>query len=147
MSPTDQAPKTKYTPPMSNELAMKSISSFMSRNVIYAMPSTTVRTAIEMMITHKISGLAVVDDFGVCIGVYSELDAVLQGASQSLDEHIRFTKPALTAVVNDTFRNTLILIVKKKIKRVPIVDGSKKLVGIVSRRDLIKALFEEHKQK
>ena len=138
---------SKYMPPMSNELAMKPITHFMTRNVIYAMPTTSVRTAIEMMVNHKISGLAVVDDFQVCLGIYSELDALLQGASQSLDDPIRYTKPALSVAATETFRNALVLIAKKKVKRVPVLDPAKRLLGIVSRRDLIKALFEEHKKK
>lgn len=137
------APKSTYRPPISNKLATTPINHFMSRKVIYATPSTTVTLAIKMMLTHKISGLIVIDDSNSCLGVYSEVDAVLQGASGPLDVPIRYTKPPIAVLPDRHFRDVLILMAQKKLKRLPIVDDRKKVVGIVARRDLMKAIFDD----
>ncbi len=130
-------------PPISTELALTPISHFMSRKVIYATPSTTIRHAMEMMINHKISGLVVVDESETVLGVYSELDAMLQGAGQKLDGPITYSKPAKTIPLKAPFRDVLLLLVKYRVKRFPVVDDRKKLMGVVSRRDLMKAIFKD----
>ena len=140
------APK-KYTPPISNALAGTPINHFMTRKVIYATPTTTIRVAMKMMLTHKISGLVVVDDSNSCLGVYSEMDAMLQGASQSLDSAIKYTKPPLAVAAEAPFRDVLVSIIQKKVKRLVVVDGRKKVLGIVARRDLMKAIFDDQKNE
>lgn len=142
MSPTPAKPRA----PISSKLASTPINHFMSRKVVYAGPSTTVKNAMHMMLTHKISGLVVLDDTNTCLGVYSELDAVIQGAgSDTLEVAIRYTKPALIVKPDTPFRDVLVLMVQKKVKRLIVVDSRKKLLGIVSRHDLMKALFNDLK--
>lgn len=136
----------KYTPPISNKLALTPVNHFMTRKVVFATPTTTVRVAMQMMLTHKISGLVVVDDSNSCLGVYSEMDAMLQGASQSLNIAIKYTKPPLVVLPDTRFRDVLISLVQKKVKRLIVVDSKKKVVGIVSRRDIMKALFDDQKE-
>ena len=148
-APTPKTPKT-YRPPISSKLAASHIQKFMTRKVIYASPSTTVEVAMKMMLMHKISGLVIVDQTEACLGVYSEMDAMLQGASQALEKPIRYTKPALTLRPETPFREALILMAKKRVKRLIISDSRNKLVGVVSRRDLMRAIFDdaqEHKQE
>jgi len=115
----------------------------MTRAVIYATPSTSVRMAMQMMLTHKVSGLAVVDSSNRCVGVYSELDAMLQGSSQKLDIPIKYVKPAKTVQAQNIFRDVLIKMVQLKIKRMPVVDAKGFLVGVVSRRDLMRAIYDD----
>ncbi len=138
-------PAKRASPPISNKLAATPINHYMTRKVVYANPSTTVKVAMQMMITHKISGLVVVDDSNSCLGIYSEVDAMLQGASQPLDAPIKFTKPPLTVYPDTPFRDALVLMAQKKIKRLAVVDTKKKLVGIVSRHDMMKAIFDDVK--
>lgn len=138
------APAVKAkTPPISNKLAGTPINHFMTRKVVYASPSTSIKTAMQMMITHKISGLVVVDASNSCLGIYSEVDAMLQGAAQPLDAPIKYTKPPLTVYPDTPFRDALVLMVQKKIKRLAVVDPKKKLAGIVSRHDIMKAIFDD----
>lgn len=134
---------TTYKRPISSDLAESLIGKFMTRKVVYAMDGTSIQLAMQMMITHKVSGLPILNDQGVCIGVYSEMDAMLQAAAQPLTAKIRFTKPPLTAQSNKTFREVLVLMVQKKLKRIPVVDQGGKLMGIVSRSDLMKALYKD----
>ncbi len=130
-------------PPISSQLASKPISHFMTRQVVYATPSTTVHLAMQMMLNHKVSGLIVSDDSGKCLGIYSEFDAMLQGSSQGLASPIKYTKPPTTVIATQIFRDVLITMVKLRLKRIPVVDSKKLILGIVTRHDLMKAIFED----
>jgi len=115
----------------------------MTRKVVFASPSTTVRVAMQMMLAHKISGLIIADETENCLGVYSELDAMLQGSAGNLNKPVRYTKPPKSVRPETPFRDVLLLIVKGRFKRLPIVDAHNKIVGIVSRRDLMRAIYDD----
>jgi CBS domain-containing protein len=132
-------------PSISIELAGEPIAKFMTRSVRFTMVNATARSAIETMITHKISGLPVINQSEQVVGVYSELDAMLQLASQGIDAVIKFSSPLHSVKQNTPFKDVLLLVAKNRIKRVPVVDGTGRLVGVVSRRDMMKALFEDSK--
>jgi IMP dehydrogenase len=134
-------------PPLSEQLGKAPISRYMSNPPYAATPTTTVRTAMKIMLTHKVSGLPIVDDSNVILGVYTEMDALLQGASQSLDSPIRYVKPPLCLFQNNTFKDALVLLVSKRIKRIPVVDQQRRLIGIVSRADLMQALYDDQAKK
>lgn len=137
----------KYRPPLSEELAYSEIKKFMVRQPKTVLVDTTVRAAMKTMLAHKVSGLPVVDYQGKVLGIYSELDAMLQGASsESLDQKIRYTKPAVVARETDTLKEVLVVIAKKKLKRIPIVDKLGFLAGIVTRRDLMRVLLEDEEK-
>ncbi|HEX8757199.1 MAG TPA: CBS domain-containing protein, partial [Steroidobacteraceae bacterium] len=49
-------------------------SEVMQRNPITVTPATAIAVAVHLMVTHRISSLPVVDDFGAVVGVVSEGD-------------------------------------------------------------------------
>jgi IMP dehydrogenase len=134
-------------PPVSELLGNTPISRYMTHPAYAATPTTTVRTAMKIMLTHKVSGLPVTDGSGVVLGTFTEMDALLQGASQSLDAAIKYTKPPICLRENATFKDALVLLVSKRIKRIPVIDSHKRLVGILSRADLVQALFDDQTKK
>lgn len=130
-------------PPISTQLATTSVAHFMKRNVITVTPSTSVRLAMQMMLTHNISGLVVADTNKKCVGIYSEFDAMLQGSSQTIDAPIHFTHTVHQILDTGTFKDALLLLLKHRIKRLPVVDRHGRIVGIISRQDFMKAIFED----
>ena len=137
----------------------------MVRDVVTVKPETDVASAIKLLIQHDISALPVVDDDGTVIGMLSEADLVRR-AEIGTDKHRPWWLEALTPgselaaefakahglrvdeimsphVVSASEETPLgeiaTLLEKHRIKRIPIIkDG--KLVGIVSRSNLIQAL-------
>ena len=137
----------------------------MVRDVITVKPDVDVASAIKLLIDHDISALPVVDDDGSVVGVVSEADLVRRSeigtekhrpwwlealtpgsmlAEEFAKSHgLRVSEVMSTHVVSASEETPLseiaTLLEKHRIKRVPIVrDG--KLVGIVSRSNLIQAL-------
>ena len=51
----------------------------------------------------------------------------------------RMTSPAVTIAAETPFQEALKLLRDKKFRRLPVVDGAGKIVGIVSERDMLHA--------
>lgn len=140
----------------------------MTDRVLTVQPETSVREVAEMLVTHKISGVPVVDDKGVLVGIVSEGDLLCKEAGPTLpdglcilgaviyyhglrefrkfaalDAQQIMTAEVITARPNAEVSDIARLMQEKHIKRVPIVDEAGKLVGIVSRQDIVQMLLAE----
>ena len=134
----------------------------MTTEVVYADPETSVRAIAQTLLKRRISAVPVADDDGRVIGIVSEGDLMRRPeseterprswwlelietpqdrASQYLKSHGLTARDVMTrepiTVTEDTpLEEIAILLERKAIKRVPVLrDG--KLVGIVSRADLL----------
>ncbi|XP_042514777.1 uncharacterized protein YtoI-like [Macadamia integrifolia] len=109
--------------------------------------STVVRTAtvdqtLEEIDHHFeiVSGLPVIDDEFRCIGVISKTDK--QRASLGLTSKVSevMSSPAITSLPDKTVLDAAAVMLKEKIHRIPIVNEEGQVVGIVTRRDIFRAL-------
>lgn len=137
----------------------------MTTEVVYADPESSVRAIAQTLLKHRISGVPVADHDGRVIGIVSEGDLMRRPesetarprswwlglmetpedrASQYLKSHGLTARDVMTrepiTVTEDTpLEEIAMLLEQKAIKRVPVLrDG--KLVGIVSRADLLHGL-------
>ncbi|HUN98612.1 MAG TPA: CBS domain-containing protein [Bradyrhizobium sp.] len=131
-------------------------------------PHTALVEAARLMLQHRISGLPVTDAKGAVVGVLTEGDllrrvetgterhrtdwlAFLMGpgrlAGEYVDAHARkvgevMTHDVVVVGASTDLAEIVQLMEKHRIKRVPVLaDG--KLVGIVSRSDLVRALVHK----
>jgi len=137
----------------------------MVRDVVTVKPETDVASAIKLLIEHDISALPVVDDAGAVVGMLSEadlvrreeigtekhrpwwLEALTPGSMLAEDfakaHGLRVSEVMSPHVVSASEETPLAeiatLLEKHRIKRVPIIEDGK-LVGIVSRSNLVQAL-------
>jgi CBS domain-containing protein len=141
----------------------------MTRDVAVVHPETSLLEAVKLMARRKISGMPVVNDAGAIVGMISEgdlvrwhegysgrqarwLDMLAEGTElapaflKEIQDQNRKVKSIMAAGATTVTENTLAremarLLHTKNIKRVPVVrDG--KLVGIVARSDLVRALAQ-----
>jgi CBS domain-containing protein len=141
----------------------------MTTNVITVTPETTVRDLAELLSRHGISGVPVVDADNELVGIVSEGDLLHRAetgterrterrrtrwvdwltsdqdlARDYLKSHARMVRDVMTRDVLTVSETTGLdeiadLLETQRIRRVPVVrDG--KLVGIVSRANLVRAL-------
>ncbi len=136
----------------------------MSTRVVTVHPDSPIMDAAQLMLKHHFSGLPVVDDNGRVVGIVTEHDLLRRtdrpGSQQPhwlqlmieraavAKESVRFdeakVKEVMTSdplvVMEDTPIEDVCRVVDQRgIKRLPVVrDG--RLVGIVSRADLVRAL-------
>jgi len=142
------------------------VSDVMTRKVLSVKPEETVEHAANLMLRHGISGLFVVDDKGVLVGVVTEGDLLrrdeigtqryrpwwlrmlVSPGKQALDfthAHGRRVSDVMTPSVTSVESNTVLedvveLMEKQRIKRVGVVENGH-LVGVVARSDLLRALL------
>jgi CBS domain-containing protein len=137
----------------------------MVRDIVTALPETTVRDVARLMINHRISGVPVVSEDRQLLGIVTEGDLLRRVETGTERQHSRWvqwlspgsrlaaeyvkaharrvsdimTHKVLTVGELTTLGDIAELMETKRIKRVPVVYQGK-LVGIVSRADLLKAL-------
>jgi CBS domain-containing protein len=144
-------------------------SDIMTRDVATVFPHTSIRFVAKLFAERHISGAPVVSENGDLLGVVSEADLIRwhDGGSQkqawwlhmlaegfplspdyldyvrSEQEKVRgvMSTELITVKPETPVSDVAALFAEKAIKRVPVVNGGK-LVGIVSRGDLIKVLAE-----
>lgn len=121
----------------------------MKRDVATVCPHDTLDKAIELMVKRNITGIPVLNEDRTLAGIITEKDILKymleQDAIRTLNdsnlcEHTVYH--AMTANVVAFEEETPLekifeCLVRHEFRRVPIVDASGKLVGIISRKDLI----------
>jgi CBS domain-containing protein len=139
------------------------IEQIMTRDVITVTSDTSIREAAKLMADHGISGLPVIDGEGRLMGIISEGDLILRQRSRSkrpwwrsfftdgerlVREYRKFagttvgevmTHPAISISPVFGIETAASILHARGIRRLPVVRNEK-VVGIISRGDLIKVL-------
>lgn len=137
----------------------------MTQRVISIEPNATILQAARLMLQNRISGLPVVDTIGNLVGIVTEGDFLrrtetateqnrprwlqfLLGSGHLADEYAHshgrkiddvMTRDPLSIVEDTPLEEIVQMMEKHHIKRLPVVRGGR-LVGIVSRANLLHAL-------
>lgn len=125
------------------------VSEIMETRVVAAKDNATCTSLAQKMLSGFISGMPVTDDDGHVIGVVTEFDIlkVLRNGKNGMSSVARdiMTKKPICIEANQTVDEAIELMTQNHIIRVPVVaDG--KLVGIVSRTDVLRAYVKEEFQ-
>jgi CBS domain-containing protein len=135
----------------------------MTRQVVTAAPGTSVSTVAQLLLEHRIGALPVVDDEGHVVGIASDHDLLrhppadsprawwlrlfnedaicLEDIATARDLEVGdiMVRPVVTVSDTTPLGVLATLMRRRKLRHVPVLhDG--KLVGIVSRGDLLDAL-------
>lgn len=142
------------------------VADVMTRTCITVAPGATVEEAVNLMLSRHISGLFVVDAAGELAGVITEGDLLRREelgtqrnrpwwlrllaspARQALDftqangRHVRDVMTAdVVSISSDApLADVVEAMEKHRIKRLPVTEGGR-IVGVVSRSDLLRALI------
>ena len=118
----------------------------MTTNVITAQKDMVLTDVIALLLRWHISAMPVVDDEDRIVGIVSEIDLV----NLTFDGNARDTtveEVMVTDIVSFSPDTELADLVqsfsKKHLRRVPIIDKGK-VVGIVSRRDILRELLRRY---
>ncbi len=130
---------------------MISITEVMTTPVVTIPPNALVEDALEIMLRHSISGLPVVDEEGKLVGILSEFDTLML-LGDSSDQYSPITPIAHlmttdVAFIEEHYTIAQVANIFKThgVRRLPVVrDG--KVVGVVSRRDLVRVIRDERKK-
>ena len=138
------------------------IRELMTTDVRTVAPDTPLKDVAELLVRHGISGLPVCDADGSVLGVVSESDILAKEGGRrngpsgvlawfvgSAEAEVAkakartageaMTSPAITIAPHRPTAAAARLMLDERINRLPVVDLQDKLVGIVTRADLVKA--------
>jgi len=110
----------------------------MTKEVVSTKCSCKVEEVTRVLYFHGISGLPVLDDEMQVIGMVTEADILGRKAGQDRVEDI-MSSPVCTVSEGMSLEEIARVLSEREIKRAPVVREGK-LVGIVSRADVVKAL-------
>jgi IMP dehydrogenase len=93
-----------------------------------------------IMLRHNVGALPVVDDENVVLGIITQRDIDLAGSDVSdLLVSDLMTRSLIKAKENTTLRWIVERMIKTGVQRIPVLDDSSKLLGLVTQTTVIKA--------
>ena len=137
----------------------------MTTPVVTVRLTTPYKTVVEEMLVHNVTGVPVVDDAGMVLGIVTEADLLDKEAYAGprarslvgvLSEYLTgpghaalrrahgltasslMSEGPITVHPDDDARTAARRMLRMRVKRLPVVDGDGRLVGIVSRSDLLR---------
>ncbi|MFI5670936.1 CBS domain-containing protein [Streptomyces sp. NPDC051704] len=139
----------------------------MTRDVVLTRPDTPFEELARMLGTHRISGLPVVDEDDKVVGVVSRTDLARRqgclgrsesgrrrmahtprrpsdthpGAGSPLAAGELMTSPAITVHPEQRVVDAARIMERRHVGRLPVVDEEDRLIGITTRRDLLRAFL------
>jgi CBS-domain-containing membrane protein len=131
------------------------VTEIMSRPVITVTPDTGIKAAARLLVERAISALPVIDAKGELVGIVSEADllpletrpdpltqatplAPTAGSAPKTVAQV-MTRDVLVVTASSEVSQAARLMLDTGVKRVPVVQG-RRVVGILSRRDLVKVI-------
>ena len=108
----------------------------MTREVVTVSPALAVKELAKVFVKHRISGAPVVDKKGKIIGVVSEADILMKKGKEVKNI---MSRKVIQVTEQTTVEAIASLMTHHNIKRVPVMEEGK-LLGIVSRADIIRAI-------
>ena len=154
----------------------KTVADVMTRDLLTVHPETQLKEAIQLLAKNRISGLPVVTQDGELIGILSESDLMWQATGAPLpayimllDSVIYLKNPArydeelhkalgqtvgevmshdkpVTIQPTASIRDAAQLMHNKKVSRLPVINESSELVGILTQGDIVRALAESYQE-
>jgi len=116
----------------------------MTPGVVTIRPEATIREAIELLLTKRISGLPVVDANGALVGILTEYALLAMAYDQEVTHQTvaqHMTQEVISADAATPVNRVADLFIVHRVRRLPVIkDG--RLAGLVSRVDVLRALFE-----
>jgi CBS domain-containing protein len=115
---------------------------FMTYPVVTVAPGALLMEAIKLLLRHHISGLPVVAADGGLVGIITEHDIMnfaLSGNAADTTVEEAMTRQVVVFSPGVDVATLVNALGTGHIRRVPIVDGGK-LVGVVSRRDILREM-------
>ena len=122
------------------------VKDYMSGRLLTFSPDTDVLDAIHKLVEHRIAGAPVVDDHGNLVGMLSELDcmkvALTAGYHGEMGGPVSdfMTADTVTVAADMSILDLAQLFLESGFRRYPVVTADNRLIGQISRRDVLRAL-------
>ena len=127
-----------------------SVEEYMTRDLITFKKDTDINVVIKSFLDNKISGAPVIDDNGQVVGLIDDKDClnvlfgnVYNRLPTSTDTVSNYMSNVMKSIsVDQNILDVASVFVSSPYKRLLVMDDNNKLVGQISRRDILRAINE-----
>jgi len=144
------------------------VNEIMTKDVISIKPEDNAKDALTLLFKMQISGLPVIDENGKLAGMFTEKDILSYILPSYIEKVGRFIyeenpkstkkkfvelnkikvrqlmrKDVITTTEDTALCEAARIMLTQKARRIPVIDKSGKVVGIVARCDILKAFAKE----
>ncbi|MDF1697325.1 MAG: CBS domain-containing protein [Saprospiraceae bacterium] len=129
-----------------------SVEEYMTRDLITFKKDTDIHDVIKSLLKHRISGAPVLDNNGQVVGLIDDKDClkvmfgnIYNRLPTSTDTVSNYMSNVMKSIsVNQNILDVALEFVSSPYKRLIVKDDNDKLVGQISRRDILRAIDELH---
>lgn len=111
----------------------------MISNPITIEKGATVGKALNLMAEYKIGGIPVVDEEGYLVGIVTNRDLRFQRNLEELIDNVMTKENLITTSRTTNLEEAADILQHYKIEKLPVVDESNKLIGLLTYKDITKA--------
>src|SRR3990172_7549265 len=127
---------------------MLTAANIMTEELVTIHPEAAVKEAIEILLAKSISGLPVIDHQDRLVGVITEFAMLAmvydqEVQNQTVGQHM--TRDVITIDVNDPVSRIADLCIVHRVRRLPVMQNGR-LVGLIARRDVLKAMYQSSRK-
>lgn len=130
MSIESQAQQVRY---------VKRAENGMISNPVSILKEKTVGEALALMAEYKIGGIPVVDENNILVGIVTNRDLRFQRDMSKLIDDVMTKENLITTKQSTDLEAAADILQQHKIEKLPVVDGSNKLIGLITYKDITKA--------
>lgn len=127
----------------------RSAADIMSRVMVTTTPDVLLTDVIELILRYNVSCLPVVDDTYALLGIVSEYDVMNFAFSGEADRTTvgeSMSRNIVTVAPADDLETVINLCLSRRMHRIPVVEGQT-LVGIISRRDILREALDMYREQ
>jgi CBS domain-containing protein len=121
----------------------------MTREVVSVEKSTSILEAMELLLDNEIAGIPVVEEDGTLVGILTEKDLLelyyVSGGKDKTAEDF-MTQPAVHFDEDESLQDICRCLLEVTFRRVPVTSEGK-VVGVISRPDVLKCILERAGKK
>jgi IMP dehydrogenase len=100
----------------------------------------SVAEALELMERYRISGVPIVDDDGVLVGILTNRDLRFETDTSQPVSALMTDRDLVTAPVGTTLEEAEAILHRNKVEKLPVVDADGRLKGLITVKDISKRL-------
>lgn len=127
-------------------LDQDSVKSLMNPRVISVLSDTPIVTAIDILLTNNFNGIPVTDKSGTIIGILTKYDIILKRSAVRDDTKVKdlMNDDPLVLAESMTVEDAVKAFTEHhKVDPIPVVNQERKVIGIISRYDMVR-MFREY---
>jgi IMP dehydrogenase len=119
----------------------------MVNNPVTCSPDDTLDDVDRMCGRYRISGVPVVDETGVLLGIVTNRDMRFEDDMRRPVREVMTPMPLVTAPLGIAPEDALTLLAQHKVEKLPLIDGEGRLQGLFTVKDFVKADKYPHATK